>query len=49
MKRAYKAVNYKYIGGSYGLSNEYDMMAEIEKNGPIVVSFEPDEGFISYK
>ena len=25
------------------------MMAEIEKNGPIVVSFEPDEGFISYK
>jgi hypothetical protein len=25
------------------------MMVEIEKNGPIVVSFEPDEGFMNYK
>ena len=25
------------------------MMVEIKKNGPIVVSFEPDEGFINYR
>jgi hypothetical protein len=25
------------------------MMVEIEKNGPIVVSFEPDEGFMNYR
>ena len=31
------------------MSNEFDMMDEIAKNGPIVVSFEPDEGFVLYK
>jgi len=36
------------LGGSYGMSNEYDMMKDIFENGPIVVSFEPDEGFASY-
>ena len=30
------------------MSNEYDMMKDINENGPIVVSFEPDEGFASY-
>jgi hypothetical protein len=29
----------RYIGGKYGMSNEYDMMKEIEINGPIVVNF----------
>jgi len=31
------------------MSNEFDMMKEIDQNGPIVVSFEPDEGFVVYK
>ena len=38
----------RYLGGSYGMSNEYDMMKDISETGPIVVSFEPDEGFASY-
>tara|TARA_B110000503_G_C7069643_1_gene380309 strand:- start:268 stop:519 length:252 start_codon:yes stop_codon:yes gene_type:complete len=43
-----KFLNKRYLGGSYGMSNEYDMMQDINDNGPIVVSFEPDEGFASY-
>ena len=39
----------RYVGGAYGMSNEFDMMKEIDQNGPIVVSFEPDEGFVVYK
>lgn len=31
------------------MSNELDMLHEIATNGPIVVSFEPDEGFVLYK
>ena len=31
------------------MSNEYDMMKEIKENGPIVVSFEPDDAFTNYK
>jgi cathepsin C len=41
--------NYRYVGGSYGKSNEFYMMEELYNNGPIVVSFEPDEGFSVYK
>jgi len=36
------------VGGFYGYSNEFDMMMEIKDNGPIVVSFAPDEGFDVY-
>jgi hypothetical protein len=35
------------IGGSYGHCNQRDMMIEL-KNGPIVVSFEPDYAFMMY-
>jgi hypothetical protein len=55
LKRFYRAHERKYlfikryVGGAYGMSNEFDMMDEIAKNGPIVVSFEPDEGFVLYK
>lgn len=38
----------KFIGGSYGKSNERAMMEEIFKNGPIVVSFEPSFEFVYY-
>lgn len=45
----YKATNYKYIGGSYGRCSQKKMMEEVYKNGPIVVSFEPDYHFMLYK
>ena len=32
----------RYIGGAYGLTNEYDMMVDIEKYGPIVVNLKSD-------
>jgi len=45
LQRFFKVTQRKYVGGSYGRSNEYEMMKELKENGPIVVSFEPDEGF----
>lgn len=45
----YRVINYKYIGGSYGACNESLMMEELYKNGPFVVSFEPDYNFMMYK
>ena len=44
----YKVKDYGYIGGAYGKSNEALMMLELHKNGPIVVSFEPDYEFMHY-
>lgn len=40
--------DYRFVGGSYGKSNEREMMLEIQKNGPIVVSFEPNYDFMYY-
>jgi hypothetical protein len=45
----YKAENYHYVGGSYGQCSEKKLMEELYKNGPIVVSFEPDYNFMMYK
>ena len=45
----YKVVDYKYVGESYGNCSEKKMMEELYKNGPIVVSFEPDYNFMLYK
>ena len=45
----YRAKNYRYIGGSYGKCSQKSMMKELYKNGPIVVSFEPDYNFMMYK
>jgi cathepsin C len=45
----YRARNYRYIGGSYGKCSQKSMMEELYKNGPIVVSFEPDYNFMMYK
>ena len=41
--------NYYYVGGAYGLTNEENLMRELIKNGPIVVSFEPDYSFMVYR
>jgi len=45
----YRAKNYRYVGGSYGQCTQKKMMEELMKNGPIVVSFEPDYNFMLYK
>jgi len=41
--------NYYYVGGSYGATNEQNIMEEIYKNGPVVASFEPTPDFIYYR
>jgi cathepsin C len=46
---SYKVKNFSYLGGSYGRCNEELLMRELVKNGPIVVSFEPDYHFMMYR
>jgi cathepsin C len=41
--------DFYYVGGSYGKTNEENLMADLHKNGPIVVSLEPDYSFMIYK
>ena len=48
-KGTYKIKDYWYIGGSYGECDERKIMEEIMKNGPLVLSFEPDYTFMLYK
>jgi cathepsin C len=45
----YKVSDYSYLGGSYGKCTEQLMMEELRKNGPFVVSIEPDYSFMFYK
>jgi cathepsin C len=45
----YGMEDYKYVGGSYGQCSEKNIMEEVYKNGPIVVSLEPDYNFMLYK
>ncbi|CAL1544786.1 unnamed protein product [Lymnaea stagnalis] len=40
--------NYKYVGGYYGACNEFLMMEAIYNRGPIAVSFEVYNDFMSY-
>lgn len=46
---SYKVKNFGYLGGSYGKCSEELLMRELVKNGPVVVSFEPDYHFMMYK
>mmetsp|Transcript_116390 Transcript_116390/g.336190 ORF Transcript_116390/g.336190 Transcript_116390/m.336190 type:complete len:532 (-) Transcript_116390:104-1699(-) len=48
LKKRYRAANHRYVGGFYGNSSSARMMEEVYKNGPIVVSFEPNEDFMFY-
>ena len=41
--------DYKYIGGSYGRCTENLIIEDVYKNGPLVVSLEPDYSFMFYK
>lgn len=44
----FKVSDYYYLGGYYGGGNEDNFLEELKKNGPFVVSLEPDYGFLSY-
>lgn len=48
MGKSYGVSSYGFIGGAYGKSNERAIMEEIKKNGPVVVSFEPNYDFMYY-
>merc|ERR1740123_1171009 len=45
----FRATNHHYVGGFYGASEENSIRAELVKNGPVVMSFEPKEDFMYYK
>lgn len=45
----YRAKNHRYVGGYYGGSDEEEIMEELARNGPLVVSFEPKDDFMYYK
>eukprot|EP00746_Dinoflagellata_sp_MGD_P128941 gnl/MRDRNA2_/MRDRNA2_63218_c0_seq1.p1 gnl/MRDRNA2_/MRDRNA2_63218_c0~~gnl/MRDRNA2_/MRDRNA2_63218_c0_seq1.p1 ORF type:complete len:550 (-),score=103.60 gnl/MRDRNA2_/MRDRNA2_63218_c0_seq1:10-1659(-) len=48
LKKRYRAANHRYVGGYYGNSSEANIMEELYKNGPMVVSFEPSDDFMFY-
>ena len=43
-----KVTDYYYVGGYYGGSNEDNMLEELKKNGPFVVSMKVSVEFYSY-
>ena len=43
------STKYHYVGGFYGACNEALMKLELVKNGPLAVSFEVYDDFMSYK
>lgn len=45
----YKVKDYYYVGGSYGKTNEREMMLEIMNNGPIVCNIETTNDFRFYR
>jgi len=47
-QRSY-STNYHYVGGFYGACSEALMRVELVKNGPLAVSFEVYDDFLSYK
>jgi len=46
---AFSISDFGYVGGSYGKCDEKQIMKEVFKNGPIVLSLEPDYSFMFYK
>jgi cathepsin C len=41
--------DFYYAGGSYGNTNEQNLMEEVYKNGPMAVSLEPEYSFMHYR
>eukprot|EP00408_Alexandrium_pacificum_P031177 CAMPEP_0171292490 /NCGR_PEP_ID=MMETSP0790-20130122/72185_1 /TAXON_ID=2925 /ORGANISM="Alexandrium catenella, Strain OF101" /LENGTH=549 /DNA_ID=CAMNT_0011762227 /DNA_START=1 /DNA_END=1646 /DNA_ORIENTATION=+ len=48
LRKRYRAANHRYIGGFYGNSSSAEMMLEVYRSGPVVVSFEPTDDFMFY-
>ena len=47
-KRIVKIKDYGYIENRYGNSNHYNIMMDLHENGPLVLSFQPDDLFSVY-
>lgn len=43
-----KVKDYGYLAQRYGNSNHYNIMKELKTNGPLVLSFSPDDSFSYY-
>ena len=41
--------DYYYVGGAYGDTTEKSIIKDLRENGPLVISFEPDYGFMNYR
>lgn len=48
LKKRYRAANHHMVGGFYGNGSSVNMMLELQKSGPLVVSFEPTDDFMMY-
>jgi cathepsin C len=48
-KLKFSVSDYYYAGGSYGRTNEQNLLEEVYKNGPMVVSLEPEYSFMMYR
>merc|ERR1719456_1760155 len=48
LQKRWKADNYRYIRGFYGNSSQANIMEELHRGGPLVVSFEPTDDFMYY-
>jgi len=48
LKKRYRAANHHMVGGWYGNGSSVNIMLELKKSGPLVVSFEPTEDFMMY-
>lgn len=48
LEKRWRASNYHYVGGFYGAGSAGNVMQELYKNGPLVVSFEPSDDFMFY-
>jgi len=46
--KRFRAANHRYVGSWYGNASLDEMKSELYNNGPLVVGFEPDEGFMFY-
>ena len=44
----FKVKDYYYVGGYYGATTENNILEELEKNGPVVVSIKTHPSFYNY-